>query len=71
MGARSKLNQITTVGCVILAAIIGGASGSWGVFFLVLIILLGLCLYSQEIRLDQGSGSSPFGQGGRRRRRYR
>ena len=47
MGARSAL------GCLMLAAIIGGASGSWAVFATVLVVALGLSLCSRDIRLGK------------------
>ena len=53
MGARSKLNTVAALGCLVLAAIIGGASGSWAVFATVLVVALGLSLCSRDIRLGR------------------
>jgi hypothetical protein len=67
MGARTKLNRIATIACVLLAGILGAASGSWCVFVVVLACLLGLCLYSREIRPDRRSQSPHHSQGRRRK----
>jgi len=53
MGARSELNTIAALGCLVLAAVIGGVSGSWAVFATVLIAALGLSLCSRDIRVNR------------------
>jgi hypothetical protein len=53
MGARSKLNTIAALACLVLAAIMGGLSGSWVVFATVLVVALGLSLCSRDIRLGR------------------
>ncbi len=50
MGAREKLNAAYLNGCLIIAAVVGLASGSWVVFGAVLAVLVGGALYSGEIR---------------------
>ena len=52
-GARQKLNQIYVNGSLLLAALAGWLTQSWPVFFLALAVLLGLGLYTQEIRLGK------------------
>lgn len=53
MGARQKLNQIHLVGSAVVAAILGWLTGSWMVFFIVLVILLVLCCFTGDIRPRQ------------------
>ncbi len=50
MGAREKLNIAYLNGSLLLAANVGGLAQSWPVFFVTLVILLGLNLYLHEIR---------------------
>ncbi len=50
MGARQKLNTAYFNGCLIIAALVGLLAQSWTVFWLALIVSLGLCCHSGEIR---------------------
>jgi hypothetical protein len=71
MGARTKLNRIIVIGCILLAGILGAASDSFGVFVFALAILIGLCLYGRDIRPDPEGQSLRPDQYRRRRRRSR
>lgn len=50
MGARAKLNEAYLIGSILLAAVVGGLAGSWTVFVVTFIVLLGSNLYSGDIR---------------------
>jgi hypothetical protein len=50
MSARAKLNGIYALGCVGLAALIGGAAGSWGIFMIALAALMAAAVHSGDIR---------------------
>lgn len=50
MGARQKLNGAYGLGSAIIALLVGGATGSFAVFLIVLVILLASNLASGEIR---------------------
>ena len=50
MGARNKLNVAAINGAIIIAAVVGVAIGSWGVFWIVLIVLIVGDLYAGGIR---------------------
>ena len=53
MGARKKLNSAYLTGSVLIAGLIGYASGSWGILVLALAVLIGANLLSGDVRLDQ------------------
>ena len=50
MPARQELNKFHIVGGLGLAAILGGLAGSWAVFFIAAVVLIGSSLYVGEIR---------------------
>lgn len=50
VGARQKLNTVAISASLILAAVAGCLSGSWFVFIVAAVILLGLSCYSGDIR---------------------
>ena len=54
MAARTRLNEIYAVGSIVVAALIGGVTGSWAVFLLALLITIAACLHSGDIRLRPG-----------------
>ena len=54
MSARTRLNEIYALGCIGIAALIGGATGSWGVFVIALAVLLAACLHGGDIRTRGG-----------------
>jgi hypothetical protein len=51
MGARTTLNSIYMSGALTLAAVLGWATGSWGVFLISLVVLVGMNLHAGRIRL--------------------
>jgi uncharacterized membrane protein YtjA (UPF0391 family) len=62
MSARNKLNGIYIQGCLVVGGVVGLATGSWFVFFIVSVILMGVSLHSGDIRPNPGSrrvGSRP------------
>jgi hypothetical protein len=50
MGAREKLNASNFAGSLLVAAIIGFATGSFAVFLLSAAILIGISCYTGDIR---------------------
>jgi hypothetical protein len=50
MGARTTLNGIYLSGPLALAAVLGWATGSWGVFIISLAALVGVNLHAGRIR---------------------
>lgn len=50
VGVRKKLNSAAILGSLILASAIGLFTGSWLVFIIAALILLGLSCYSGDIR---------------------
>lgn len=52
MGARQRLNSINLISGLSVAAIIGAAAQSWGVFVLVAIVSVGLMFHTGDIRLN-------------------
>jgi len=50
MGARDKLNSAYTTGCLAVAGLFGWATESWMVFFIALVVLLGLAVNNGDIR---------------------
>ncbi len=50
MGARQKLNAAYFNGCLIVAALVGLVGKSWALFWLALIVTVGLSCHSGEIR---------------------
>lgn len=65
MGARQKLNQIFVLGCVILAAMIGAACGSWTVFAIAGTLLLTASCYAGDIRINQSPSEGRGSNGSR------
>jgi hypothetical protein len=63
MNARQKLNQACVLGCMFLAAVVGGICESWTVFWITAAILIASSFYSGEIRSNrhQQSGQSSTG----------
>ncbi len=51
MGAKQKLNSASALGALLIAAIIGGLTGSWTVFVIVAIVLIATAIHSGEIRI--------------------
>jgi hypothetical protein len=54
MGARTKLNTAYVLGACTVAALAGGATGSWLVFGVVAAALVASSLYTREIRGKRG-----------------
>ena len=54
MGARHKLNQTHILGALGVAAVVGGLAGSWTVFFLVAVVLVGASVYVGDVRIHGG-----------------
>lgn len=50
MGAKNDLNEIYLTGSVVLAAFLGAVAQSWGVFFVILALAIGIAVYSKKIR---------------------
>lgn len=58
MGARTTLNGIYLSGALAIAAVLGWATGSWGVFIIGLGILIGANIHAGKIRPGRrGRGS--------------
>ena len=55
MGARDKLNSVVVSGCLIVSAILGAIMESWGAFWGVLIVLIGVCFSAGGIRTHPGA----------------
>lgn len=52
MGARTRLNSLYVMSALATSALIGAAASSWSVFFIVLMIGLGLMLSDSRIRMN-------------------
>ena len=50
MGAREKLNMAFFCGSLLLAALIGAIANSGFIFLLALAVLIGVCIYADDIR---------------------
>lgn len=50
MGAKNDLNEIYLTGSIVLAALVGAAAQSLGVFFVTLVLTVGLAIFSKKIR---------------------
>ena len=50
MGAKQKLNSANVVGALVVAAIIGGAFGSWTMFAIATTVLVASAFYTGDIR---------------------
>ena len=50
MGARQRLNSLYSFGALMIAAVLGGATGSWVVFILSAGVLTGLLVHGDAIR---------------------
>ena len=53
MGARQRLNGIFFSGAVLIAAVPGGVTGSWPVFFIALGVSVAGLVISEDIRLKR------------------
>ncbi len=53
MGARTTLNGIYLTGALAVAAILGGATGSWVICAISLAVLVGVSLHVGRIRLGR------------------
>ena len=60
MSARHKINASTTLGSLVLAAIIGGLAGSWSVFVIAAVVLFAVAVESGEISLCRSAGECWF-----------
>ena len=69
MNARNKLNAACVQGAFVFAGIGGVIAGSWKVFFLLLVALIGLMLTSGDIRLKPTSQPKRSGRRSSQRRR--
>lgn len=69
MGARHKLNTGYVWGCLIVSAFFGLAADSWGVFWGVLLVTIGGCYVSGDIRPDFGARQTGVGPGAGNNRR--
>ncbi len=56
MGARDKLNAIVVWGCLIVWAILGAAIGSWGAFWIILVVMIVGSSGAGGIRTQPGAG---------------
>jgi hypothetical protein len=54
MGARDKLNWACFNGALLIAGCAGVMTGSWAIFWLALIIALGIGCYDGDIRPTPG-----------------
>jgi hypothetical protein len=59
MGARTTLNSIYLSGALGIAAVLGWATGSWGVFLVSLSVLIGANLHAGRIRPGRRGRRSP------------
>ncbi len=50
LSARRKLNVAAVNGAIVIAGVVGALVGSWGVFWLLLVVLLLLGLHGGDIR---------------------
>ncbi len=50
MGARQKLNSAHIIGSIIVAAMIGGLVGSFGIFVIAAVVLIAGAIESGDIR---------------------
>lgn len=50
MGAKNDLNEIYLTGSIVIAGLVGGVTLSWGVFFVALVLFLGISVYTKKIR---------------------
>jgi hypothetical protein len=52
LSARKKLNCLNTLGAIAVAAIVGGLTGSWLVFFIAAALLIGGAIYVGNVRIN-------------------
>jgi len=50
MGARQRLNSLYFIGILVVAALCGAATESWGIFALVAIVLAANSIHAGNIR---------------------
>jgi hypothetical protein len=50
MGAKSHLNEVYIGGSLAIAGVLGAATGSWALFLVAAVILLGVSLETGKIR---------------------
>jgi hypothetical protein len=65
MGARNKLNGAAVNGALLFAGCAGLVTGSWFVFWIALIVVIGIGCMAGDIRLTP-QGGGPTGRGGQR-----
>ncbi len=74
MGARDKLNGVVVGACLFGAALFGAALGSWGAFWIILVVMIVGSSGAGGIRTQPSahpSGARRGGGGGRHRTRGR
>jgi hypothetical protein len=54
MGARQKLNAAYLNSCLFVATLVGLIAESWALFWLVLVVSVGACCHSGDIRHRPG-----------------
>jgi hypothetical protein len=50
VAAKKKLNSAHATGALAVAAVVGGLTGSWIVFAVTAVVLVGAAIYSGDIR---------------------
>jgi hypothetical protein len=74
MGARDKLNGVVVGACLFISALFGAAMGSWGAFWIILVVMIVGSSGAGGIRTQPGahaSGARRGGGGGRHSTRFR
>jgi len=69
MRARHKLNTAFVWGCLLVSAFFGLAADSWGVFWIVLVVTIGGCYVSGDIRPNSDARQSGVGPDAGHKRR--
>lgn len=69
MGVRHKLNTAYVWGCLIVSLFFGLAGDSWGVFVVVLLVTIGGCYASGDIRPNSGARQARVGSSAGNNRR--
>ena len=62
MGARDKLNTVVVWGCLIVSALVGAVMGSWGAFWLTLVVTIAGCYSAGGIRTPSQSRHAQAGR---------
>ncbi len=68
MNARDKLNGVVVGACLFVSALLGAAMGSWGAFWVILIITIVGCSGAGGIRTQPGARPPVARRGGGGRR---